>query len=218
MKEFVKHLASSTALPIILSIACCGHAKAETPPPKALKIVEIYNKEAESLKSKAIDHLSKLAEGETKSGNTGALISITKLIEQLEGMPSLLVGGESDVELAEKVTGKVVIKANKPTEIGSYLKGERISLSYSEGKWGMSGDQADPLKWVSPNTTKEGSPHCLAIFSADGEKPQLLAVVPPDTGRRTFRYKFEANCANVILRMKDTVIGDNHGHVVYEVD
>lgn len=207
----MKHHRAPILSALLLAFASVLHA-AELPP-AAKSTLQSYEREVAAAKAKAVRQLQSVLETETKRGNLDNALAVKDAIEELGG-------GADQPGSGTKASGKVVIKATAPEGlvIGSYQKGDRISLQYVEGRWAMSGDTAgDPLKWANPDQMKEG-PLSLGIFAIDdGGKRTLLAAVPSGTAKKQFRYRFESDCPKVCLRMMDNQASDNAGHVVYEI-
>ena len=113
----------------------------------------------------------------------------------------------------------VQIKANAPMggRVGPVRAGQSIRVQYIGGRWAMSGGLAsDPKGWVSPDD--DGYPgNLLGLYAVVDGEAKRLAEVPTGTKRRPFRYRFDKDCVQVILRIRDDILEDNPGEVTYSV-
>ena len=113
----------------------------------------------------------------------------------------------------------VRIKANAPMggRVGPVRAGQSIRVQYVEGRWAMSGGvESDPKGWVSPDD--DGYPgNLLGLYAVVDGEAKRLAEVPTGTKRRPFRYRFDKDCVQVILRIRDDILEDNPGEVTYSV-
>lgn len=114
------------------------------------------------------------------------------------------------------------IKANAKfgAELGSLSTGTRITLQYVEGKWYR--QVQDPDHLANPDETKMSGPNdnyglSLGIFSVENGQATLLETVPPGTKKHPFHYRLKKDYPMVILRIRDSLPGDNPGAATYDV-
>ncbi|MEK7954328.1 hypothetical protein [Luteolibacter soli] len=210
---FIRDFMTKRLLPLAAFLLSSGHlVSAADLPASAKAALEVYDREVAAAKVKAARQLQGVLEAETKKGDLDSALAVKAAIEELTG--------ETQEAPAGKLTGKQVIKSTAADGliIGSFKKGDKISLQYVEGRWAMSGDTSgDPLKWTNPDEMKEG-PLSLGIYAIDeAGKRTLLTAVPASTAKKVFRYRFEKDCAKVSLRMMDSQASDNAGYVVYDL-
>jgi hypothetical protein len=138
-------------------------------------------------------------------------------------LEALGVSADKTIPSGSAKTTRMSIQASAPNgvELGALAKGTTIALEYVEGKWRMQYVK-DPVNWVSPDEAPVKPPQerysdSLAIFAVENGKPTLLEVVPPNTKKRTFRYRLKQDYPMVILRIRDEAPEDNQGYAVYDV-
>ena len=106
--------------------------------------------------------------------------------------------------------------------IGSFKKGDTISVRYVSGQWTVDkGNGNCPMRSPDERITTDADPalkqwqvnHMGEIYHNDfGE----FAVIPYDTISKPFSYTFRTD-GNAYLRIHDQVRQDNDGSVVYRV-
>lgn len=196
-------------------------------PSDARQVVEIYDREVQSLRGKAINRLKSLQDAHTKSGDLEAATAVKNLtaLYEAESKKSPGPNAEEATEPGANETkeerlvglGKVVVNAKAAHRIGDLRKGERITIQYVEGKWAMSGADADPRNWTSPDDHQGGLG--LGVYGTDGSgKVVHIVDVPAGTKKRAFKVSFQADYQDVVIRMNDTVLGDNAGFAIYNVE
>jgi len=189
---------------------------ADLPPlPKpAEALVKNYQRDLAALRDKALKDLQAIMNAETQHGNANVAAAVKNAMEAINGGPLSAAGAVG----APPKTGKITVYANaRPgADIGHFSAGQSIKLQYLEGKWFMRG--FEPTKWVSPDDAGvDGSNRC-AIYAVENGRTTRLAEVPAGTNKKPFRYRFERDYPQVVLRIVDDDPGDNPGFVIYNVD
>lgn len=185
-------------------------------PPAAVTIIKAYEREVAAAKDRAVKQLQLIQAAETQRAKLETALAVKNAIINLGSATT----AEPAAPTAPLKTGKIAIKANAKfgTELGSVAAGTTLKLEYVEGKWAMSGGvNEDPTKLLSPDDPTVFASNHLGIFSVENGEAKKLADVPPETKKRTFRYRFDKPCAAVILRIIDSNHEDNPGYVIYDV-
>ncbi len=185
-------------------------------PPAANTVIKAYERDVAAAKDRAVKQLQLIQTAETQRGKLEAALAVKNAITGL-GSAS---GAEPAPQLTPLKTGKIAIKANAKfgTELGSVTAGTTLKLEYVEGKWAMSGGvNEDPTKLLSPDDPTVYASNHLGIFAVENGEAKKLADVPPETKKRTFRYRFDKAYPVVILRIIDSDAADNPGYVIYDV-
>ena len=227
----------SLFLPAILLGAAVAVLADEPPLPAAADYaLRTYEREVAAARDKAVRQLQSVLTDETKLGKLDAALAVRAAIERLApgkaapanppaagpapasvGTPSTF--GSTD---AKAKPNRTEIKANAKmgSELGAMSTGTRLTLQYVEGKWYR--QVQDPDHLVSPDEAKMSSPTdnyglSLGIFAVENGQATLLETVPPGTKKHPFHYRFKKDYPMVILRIRDSLPGDNPGSATYDV-
>ena len=185
-------------------------------PPAAATVLKNYEREIAVAKDRAVKQLQLIQAAETQRAKLESALAVKNAIADLGGSGT----AEAAAPLSALKTGKIAIKANAKlgAELGSVAAGTTLKLEYVEGKWAMAGGtNEDPTKLLSPDDSTVFPSNHLGIFYVENGEAKKLAEVPPNTKKRSFRYRFDKPYAVVILRIIDGDASDNPGYVIYDV-
>ena len=209
------HTVLSTLAAILIPALCIAQQPSALPL-AAATVLKNYEREVAAAKERAVKQLQLLQAAETQRAKLESALAIKNAIASLGSG----AGVESAAPITPLKTGKIAIKANAKlgAELGSVAAGTTLKLEYVEGKWAMSGGvNEDPTKLLSPDDPAVFASNHLGIFAVENGEAKKLAEVPPETKKRTFRYRFDKPYALVILRIIDGDAVDNPGYVIYDV-
>lgn len=202
-------------LSLLFCSACAGVA--QTLPDSAQRVLQQFEAEQAAARKKAALQLETAKQFEMRRGNLdGANAIQAKMTELTGGVPVAPLG--TATAPAKPIVKQVQSKANAKYggEIGAVKAGQSIKIQYVEGRWAMSGGNSDPKTWSNPDESSYVGDQA-GLYAVESGEIVSLADIPVGTKRRPFRYRFEKDYAQVIIRIRDTVPGDNPGAAIYEV-
>ena len=128
-------------------------------------------------------------------------------------------------ETLSATTGKLVtVDASSPsgTRLGSFKKGQIITLQYADGVWTVWADAKPPWPEQSPDDLgKISAWHRSALCKYDGQKNVLVTLLPGGTQKTSFIYTMLED-AEMSLACNDVIAGNrtynNKGKVSYRLD
>jgi hypothetical protein len=193
-------------------------------PPAALEALKAYDRDAGAARERAARTLQAIIADQTARGKLDVALAVKELLANLPTVSS----AQSAVAGAAAATatgatpgaagGRLIIQANEKlgADLGSVVKGTRLTIQYIDGKWAFNG-VADPAKWTSPDEAQAGTGASVGLFSVEDGEPKVIASVPAGTKRRPFHFKAEKDYPKVVLRIMDSDVVDNHGSSTYSV-
>lgn len=127
--------------------------------------------------------------------------------------------GSTDAK-AKPTRTEIKANAKMGAELGPMTAGTRLTLQYVEGKWYRQVQNPDHL--ANPDEVKmsaltDNYGLSLAIFAVENGEATPLEIVPPGTKKKPFHYRFKKDYPMVILRIRDSLPGDNPGAATYDV-
>jgi hypothetical protein len=190
-------------------------------------------------RDKAIRQLQSVMTDETKLGKLDSALAVRTAIERLAPgktapanppmtpitgaapvtPPTTSAFGSADAK-AKPTRTEIKANAKMGAELGPMTTGTRLTLQYVEGKWYR--QVQDPDHLANPDEAKmsaltDNYGLSLAIFAVENGQATPLEIVPPGTKKKPFHYRFKKDYPMVILRIRDSLPGDNPGAATYDV-
>jgi hypothetical protein len=206
---------------LLLALPLSAQEKAPLPP-AALEALKAYDRDASTARERAARTLQAIIADQTARGKLDVALAVKELLANLptvSSAQSAVAGAATATGAAPGAAGgRLTIQANEKlgADLGSVVKGTRITIQYAEGKWAFNG-VADPAKWTSPDEAQAGTGASVGLFSVEDGEPKIIVSVPAGTKRRAFHFKAEKDYPKVVLRIMDSDVVDNHGSAVYSV-
>ena len=139
-------------LSLSLLLGCAVSAFAQALPDAAQRILQQYEADQAAVRKRTALQLETTKQFEMRRGNLeGATAIQNKITELTGGVPVAPLG--TAMASAKPIVKQVQSRANAKFggEIGAVKAGQSIKIQYVEGRWAMSGGNADAKTWVSPD-------------------------------------------------------------------